>query len=34
MKAQGDEADSKAKLAKTFKSENDAIKAQNTFLEE
>ena len=34
MKAQGDEADSKTALAKTYKSENDGIRAQNTFLEE
>ena len=34
MKAQGDEADSKAAVAKTFKAENEAIKAQNSFLEE
>ena len=34
MKAQGDEADQKAALAKQYKAENDAMRAQSTFLEE
>ncbi len=34
MKAQGEEADEKGAIAKTLKSENDAIRVQNTFLEE
>ena len=34
MKAQGDEADSKGALAKTYKAENEAFRAQNNFLEE